>query len=397
LELSGGANFAGGAKVLRAHRRYTRHDLAHFPSHFQARYDSAYPSLVCDGVVNFMFKMLIDTCVWLDLARDRKQALLLDALKEMVNLDLVSMIVPRAVIDEFRRNRERIAKESTKSLSSHFRLVKDAVDKIGGDKRRVKLILAHLDDVDHKIPIVGGAVANNLDRIEKLLESSHIVEPSERVRLRAAQRALDKKAPFHREKNSMADAVIIETYAECVLANHNRRSRFAFVTHNKNDFSVERGNQKQPHADFAGLFTRIKSLYFINLAEALRRVEPSLVTDIMLEQSWLQEPRGLTEILKAEDLLFNQVWYNRHWNLRSGVERGKIKVIENKTYPKTRGARETIQRDVWEGALKSAKRVEQRYGKKNLGPWDDFEWGMINGKLSALRWVLGDEWDMLDT
>jgi len=26
-----------------------------------------------------------------------------------------------------------------------------------------------------------------------------------------------------------------------------------------------------------------------------------------------------------------------------------------------------------------------------------FEWGMINGKLSALRWVMGDEWDMLDT
>ena len=39
-----------------------------------------------------------------------------------------------------------------------------------------------------------------------------------------------------------------------------------------------------------------------------------------------------------------------------------------------------LRRDVWEGALKAERRVERRYGKKNLGPWDDFEWGMINIK-----------------
>ena len=150
-----------------------------------------------------------------------------------------------------------------------------------------------------------------------------------------------------------------------------------------------------PHLDLAGFFSPIKSLYFINLAEALRRVQPALVTDIMLEQSWTQEPRGLTEILEAEDLLFNQVWYNRHWGLRTGVQEGRIR--SSIGHPRPPGARETVQRDVWKGALKSARRVELRYGKKNLGPWDDFEWGMINGKLSALRWVLGDGWDMLDT
>jgi hypothetical protein len=30
------------------------------------------------------------------------------------------------------------------------------------------------------------------------------------VKLRAAQRAIDRKAPFHRDKNSMADALIVE-------------------------------------------------------------------------------------------------------------------------------------------------------------------------------------------
>jgi len=51
-----------------------------------------------------------------------------------------------------------------------------------------------------------------------------------------------------------------------------------------------------------------------------------------------------------------------------------------------------IKKQVFAQARKAAKRIRKKYGKKNLG-WDDFEWGMVNGKLSALRWVMGDEWD----
>ena len=58
---------------------------------------------------------------------------------------------------------------------------------------------------------------------------------------------------------------------------------------------------------------------------------------------------------------------------------------------------EKVNEDIWKGALSSAQRVIEKYGEENLGPYSDFEWGMINGKLSALRWVLGCEWDMLDT
>ncbi|PSN13922.1 hypothetical protein C7293_13845 [filamentous cyanobacterium CCT1] len=344
-----------------------------------------------------MFKILIDTCVWLDIAKDPRQLPLLSTVEELIRLNKISLIVPDIILTEFRRNRERIAKESAKSLSSHFKVVKEAVNKLGGEQEKVKAVISHLDDVNHKIPFIGGEAVNILDRIEKLLSTTDTIEVSDDVKLRAAQRAVKKKAPFHRGKNSMADAILIETYANCVNNKSAARVRFAFITHNKSDFSVEQGNQKDPHPDLANTFSPIKSLYFINLTEALRRIEPSLLMGIMFESSWTQEPRGLSEILEAENLLFYQVWYNRHWNLRIDVEEGNVKIVDKETYPKPPNAPKTIQSNVWEGALKSAKEVERSYGKENLGPWDDFEWGMINGKLSALRWVLGDDWDMLDT
>jgi hypothetical protein len=343
-----------------------------------------------------MFKLLVDTCVWLDIAKDPKRTPILDVVGEMIRLGKITLIVPRIVLDEFQRNRERIARDSAKSLSTHFRLVKDAVGKMGGDKRRVKAVISYLEDVDHKIPIIGGSAGSSLDYIEKMLTASTIVETTEAVKLRAAQRALERRAPFHHGKNSISDAIIIETYADCV-SEKTSGVRFVFVTHNKADFSMESGNHKLPHPDIAGLFSRIKSLYFINLSEALRRIEPSLVSDLILDYSWTEEPRGLTEIVDAIDLLWHQVWYNRHWNMRAGIEAGEIKIVEQETYPRLPGAPETITRGVLKMAIKASREVERRFGKKNLGPWDDFEWGMINGKLSALRWVLGDEWDMLDT
>jgi hypothetical protein len=350
-----------------------------------------------------MFNVLIDTSVWLGLAEDPKQTPLLTALENMVDDGSLNLLVPQVVITEFEKNRARVAKSSAKSLSSHFNLVKDAIRKTSGDKKEKDKVLTYLSDVDHRIPLMGGTADSTLKRIASLFLAATPIGANDAVKAKAAERALQRKAPCHHDnKNSMADAVLFEIYAECVRTSTVPRSRFAFVTHNKSDFSLANGNQKLPHADLAAAFSKIKSMYFINLAECLRRIDPMRITYTMLEEEWEQEPRSLTEILEAMDRLTAQVWHNRHKNLAWAIEREKHKVVPRKEWEEkwqtVRGyhAKHTVD-EIWASALKAAKRVERELGPGNHGPWTDFEWGMLNGKLSALRWALGDEWDMLDT
>jgi hypothetical protein len=115
-------------------------------------------------------------------------------------------------------------------------------------------------------------------------------------------------------------------------------------------------------------------------------VERILGFNEVRERALSEDPAGPDrrsdiEILEALEELFDKIWYNRHKGLMYDVENGRAK----------------IDPEILVLAKRAAKRVEKKWGKKNLDPWDDFEWGMLNGKMSALRWVLGDEWDFLDT
>ncbi len=331
-----------------------------------------------------MHKILVDTCVWLDIAKDPEQQALLNVVEELVKRKELTLIVPKLVIEEFARNKERIIKEINQSLSSTFKRVKDFVNKFG-DPDNKKAVLEQLNNVDYKIPFLGETATVSVTRIEKLLKSGLIIESTDEIKLRAVQRAIDRKAPFHRQKNSINDAIIMETYAQCIQDKTSSGIRFAFVTHNKNDFSLPNGSDKIPHPDFAICFSKIKSQYYIKLSEAIHRISPELVTDIMIEEEWLAEPRSLTDILQAETEFCDRIWYDRKLVMLDEIQKG----LETEPPP-----------GIMKGMFAAMKLAEEKYGGKvAMREYykNDFEWGMLNGKLSALRWVIGDEWDNLDT
>jgi hypothetical protein len=339
--------------------------------------------------------LIVDTCVWLDIAKDYRQRATIGALEQMIESGAVKLLVPQQVVDEFARNKDRIVADAGKSLSGIFRRVKEALIALDRLEDR-SATLARLDEADHRIATLGSAVNDAIDKIEAMFGASAILDTTDAIKVRAAERAIAGRAPFQKNKNSIADAVLIELYAEAA-ASRTGEDVLAFVTHNKHDFSAIASDERQPHPDLAPLFDNENSIYSLNLAELLNAFAPEWMDELKFEYEWNQEPRRLSEILEAENLLFRQVWYNRHWNLRVAIEEGRHKVLPEAEYSRSPYKPDETLDTVWEQALAAAERTEEEVGADNLGPWDDFEWGMLNGKLSALRWVLGDEWDMLDT
>jgi hypothetical protein len=79
--------------------------------------------------------------------------------------------------------------------------------------------------------------------------------------------------------------------------------------------------------------------------------------------------------------LWDKVWYNRHANsnwvdFRIGPD-GSLMRAEKRLPEMTK---------------KLMRQVEEKYGKEILAP-NDYEFGLLTGRLSALAWVMGAEWE----
>jgi hypothetical protein len=207
----------------------------------------------------------------------------------------------------------------------------------------------------HKIPLVSAMTLQNFSEISELLSSARRVEPTDREQERVIRRGLAKQAPFHRERNSIADALLIELYSSEVNSSGAAADRYCFVTSNYQDFSLPSGDRRQPHPDLASLFADEHSSYVYEVSglnEALvdyfgeEFIELSEETELLHE-----EPRTLAEILEAEQEYFDKVWY-----VRALILEEKIKA----------GEKGPMLPEISDGAHAAMRAIEERYGREIL-------------------------------
>ena len=297
----------------------------------------------------------------------------------------LELLVPALVIEEFERNRPRSEAAVTTSVLERLRqLRRDLRDFAGEQHEHVWLA-----ETQQHIPLVNATAPQNFREIAELLGGGQKLKPTSAERARVVQRGLEKRAPFCSGKNSVADALLIELYAT-QIKRADPDDVYCFVTSNHRDFSAPNGDHRQPHPDLADLFSSTQSR-FLYQVDGLHAGLLEYFGDEFLEEyeevEFLigeEEPRTLAEIVEAEQEFFDRVWF-----VRSVVHYD----AENDELPE----------DVRERVLAARKKKEDRYGRESLwkpiGPGHDeaWEYGYISGKLATLRWVLGSEWDFLDT
>ncbi|MGA6129125.1 MULTISPECIES: PIN domain-containing protein [unclassified Microbacterium] len=329
-----------------------------------------------------MMRILVDTSTWLDLARRRNGQRWIVALRVLVHQGDVELMVPPLIVDEFDRNRERVEAAMTSSVASRFKALRqDLLLYADDDEQSMRVI----DDLSRHVPLVGAMTLRNFTDIRELLVGARTIVPSDRAERRVIERGLQKSAPFHRGRNSVADALLIEAYADEALDTQ-EPDVYAFVTSNSDDFSLATGDKRLPHDDISMVFDGVRSIFALGvdgLDAVMRGYFGDEAEELFNEVDFREEPRRLDEILAAETEMFDRIWYHRSLQHDYRLEKAR----DDQALAEHRRVADSGRR-----------RVEATYtALGQLGPYTDFELGMLHGKMSALRWVLGSEWDFLDT
>ncbi|MGX4583046.1 PIN domain-containing protein [Paenibacillus chitinolyticus] len=238
--------------------------------------------------------VVIDTCVWIDIANNKEDSFL-KALESLIVKKFLKLVIPEQVLVEWNRNKdERIISEKRKWIENFQNKVSELKLICSIDKNPELINLLNLleDSLNRDLTNIVADYESYTERIDKLLShpnSIHLTD-SVNVKNQAVDFALKKKAPFYK-KNSMADALIFFSTLEYSELKKDSGGYTMFITKNHNDFGGKEQSNLHEHLEEAVDRAGVTIEYYNSLREAVNALQATSDDWDNVINEWEEEER----------------------------------------------------------------------------------------------------------
>lgn len=218
-----------------------------------------------------------------------------DIIKKRVEEGLLVFLVNDIVIEEWRRNKPQ-TENQIKDIENKYKSYKNSLKTIksfvkeGIDTELLKI----KNELDSTFEKKVNVLKNHVAEVEDfLLNKTQKIELDDKIKVEAANLALEKKAPFIGDKkNSMADALILLNSIEYLYQNQKTTlppqtidsetevlffPESYFVSSNKGDFSSEE-NKEKIHPDLTSKLEKTNTEFFFTLGKLINSLEEEFLT-----------------------------------------------------------------------------------------------------------------------
>lgn len=227
-----------------------------------------------------MIYLFCDTCVFLNLATDVKLFDLIQKLVELSEKGVIRLVVPDIIHKELDDHKESIVKKRIASYKGHLKNIQNLFDLFKPET--TELLKKEISSINAELPKREEILAKNITEILKLTKGAILVKYTDQHVSNVTKRAIEKTFPFHRDKNSVKDALISETFVEFISNLPKDFKKAYFITDNKDDFS-DTNDSRLPHKDWAKYFND-KIQYSINIGAVLNEIVPESVSKEVVEE-----------------------------------------------------------------------------------------------------------------
>jgi len=261
----------------------------------------------------------LDTNIWIYLANsynpknenyeDGLHFKLVETLKKLIDSGDIIILTNEIIIKEWQRNKliaKKLIEKHKKTLQGNKGSVKNIKKYLEtGDKNNLDKIFEKYSENIQKVIEDNERHINEVE--ELLINKSTKIEIPDEVKVIAAERAIEKLAPFKGDKsNSMADAVILLSSIKYLKEISKSPSwvegkedlyifpESAFITNNKGDFANPK-NENEVHAELKPLLDEVQMKYEMNIGKIINKTHADLI--------------AYEEILYWKNLIYCEVCY----------------------------------------------------------------------------------------